>query len=373
MPKRIRKDLERFRRIVRGEVREQLRDLIESGEITGQRGRDRIKVPLKRVRLPEFRYDPNARGGVGSGRGEVGQPVAPGQDQDLSPQAGGGPGAHVPEVELALEELAEILGEALELPRIQPKGEREAEAGGEDYDDAATVGPATLLMKRQAFRRGLLRQLLMNGPTDPARDGVTVVTPVKDDLRYLHPSPRPEPEASVVIFFVRDASGSMTPDKTEIIRQENHWIDLWLRSHYRHVARVYVLHDYEAAEVGEDQFYTLSTGGGTRISSAYELCARVQANRYPFADWNVYHFHFSDGENWIGDSETACVPLLRDALLPNSNLFCYGQVALGRRAPGMHLEKLEAHLADDDRLLTSIIAGKEDILDSIRTFLGTGK
>lgn len=388
MRKRIRKDLERFKRIVRGELRKNLAKFIESGEIIGQKGKDVIKVPLKGIRIPEFRYDPRAAGGLGAGPGEIGQVVRPDPEagRDGSLQPGRGPGFHFREVEVELRELAEILGEALQLPRIEPKGQRLLDRGGEDYTDVATIGPASLLMKRRAYRRGLLRQMWMAEP-GPGQDAqpveakakakpcepLTVVTPIKEDLRFLHSEPHLEPQANVVIFFLRDASGSMTPDKTEIIRQENYWIDLWLRTHYDHIARVYLLHDYEAQEVSEEDFYRLSTGGGTRISSAYELCDKLIERRYPPADWNIYGFHFSDGENWIGDTENVCVPLLRERLLPKCNLFCYGQVTLGKRAPGLHLVKLQEHLGEEETLLTSIISSKEDILPSIKTFLGTGR
>jgi len=172
---------------------------------------------------------------------------------------------------------------------------------------------------------------------------------------------------------MRDASGSMAGEKTEIVRQENFWIDLWLRHNYENVERVYILHDYEAQEVDEKDFYELSTGGGTRISSAYELCARILEQRYPPEEWNVYCFHFSDGENWIGDTEQRCVPLLREQLLPKCNQFGYGQITLGRGSPGLHLLKLKEHLGDDERLVCSVIAGREDILKSIKEFLGKGR
>ncbi len=381
MPKRIRKDLERYKRIVRGEIRKNLKDLIESGEIVGQRGKDIVKIPIKSIRIPEFRYDPRDAGGIGSGEGELGQPIRLDEDGDFWGRPGQGTGIHLPEVEIELRELAEILGEELELPRIQPKGERRWVQGGEDYTDVSVVGPETLLMKRRAYREGLKRQLLL---TELGKDGAVegmppalrpplLVTPIREDKRYLHSEPEPEPQTNAVILFMRDASGSMSGEKTEIIRQENYWIDIWLRTHYDNVERVYILHDYEAQEVDEKEFYELSTGGGTRISSAYELCGKIIERRYSPEEWNIYPFHFSDGENWIGDTENFCVPLLQDELLPRCNIFCYGQVTLGRRSAGLHLVKLEEHLGQDERWVSSIISGREDILRSIKDFLGKGR
>jgi len=384
MRKRIRKDLERYKRIVRGEIRKNLKALIESGEIIGQQGRDIVKVPLKAIRIPEFRYARQEEGGLGSGPGEIGQPIQADRPGEGALLPGQGPGAHFPEVEIELRELAEILGEELELPRIQPKGKQRVVRSGEDYQDVSLVGPEALLRKRSAYRRALLRQLLLAAPDGRSDDGrhdqtslplgaPIIVSPIKEDKRYLYGQPESLPETNAVIVFIRDASGSMTGEKTQIIRQENYWIDLWLQTNYDHLERIYILHDYEAQEVHEKDFYSLSTGGGTRISSAYELCDKVLERRYPPAEWNIYSFHFSDGENWIGDTENVCVPLLKEKLLPKCNLFGYGQVTLGRRSPGMHLVKLQELLADEERLVTSIIAGREDILNSIKEFLGKGR
>ena len=376
MPKRIRKDVERYKRIVRGEIRKNLKELIESGEIVGQRGRDVVRIPIKSIKTPEFRFDPRDAGGIGSGDGELGEPVAIEPGQGDGSQAGQGTSPHATEVEIELKELAEILGEELELPRIEPRGLQNRALSGDDFSDVSTSGPEALLMKRRAFREALKRHSLLSDfhrPITKFSIEPVVVIPIKEDFRYLYSEPNIVPEASAVIIYMRDASGSMSGEKTEIIRQENYWIDLWLRTHYSQIERVYILHDYEAQEVKEQDFYELSTGGGTRISSAYELCGKIIERRYPVEQWNIYPFHFSDGENWIGDTENYCVPLLRDQLLPKSNQFGYGQVTLGRRTAGLHLLKLKESLSEDKRLVTSIISGREDILGSIKEFLGRGR
>ena len=37
------------------------------------------------------------------------------------------------------------------------------------------------------------------------------------------------------------------------------------------------------------------------ISTAYKLCAQIIESDYPSAEWNIYPFHFSDGDNWSAD------------------------------------------------------------------------
>ncbi|MFQ5794070.1 MAG: DUF444 family protein [Candidatus Bipolaricaulia bacterium] len=378
MRQRIRKDLERYKRIVRGELRKELRKLIKQGSIVGQKGKDIVKVPIKGIQLPEFHYDLRSAGGIGSGDGELGQPIKLDDAAEGVGRPGIGPGVHYPEVEIEVEEIARLLGEELELPRIEPKDNAQITQESDDYRDISITGPETLLMKKRSYKKGLLRQLMMRDPEVEPGHPFSLrppieVTPIKEDKRYLYNEPEERPETKAVILFMRDASGSMAGEKTEIIRQENYWIDLWLRTNYDSIERVYILHDYEAQETNEERFYKLSTGGGTRISSAYKLANKIIATRYPLEAWNIYLFHFSDGENWVGDTESVCVPLLRDELIPKSNIFCYGQVTLGTRSPGIHVTKLREHLGEEENLLVSIIASREDILDSIKEFLGKGK
>src|SRR5262245_34551640 len=122
MSDRINRDNDRFRQIVRGKIRDNLRKYMTHGEMIGRRGRDLVSIPIPQLDVPDFRYGQNGSGGVGQGDGEVGQPLGPGQQGDGKGEAGSEPGGHIMEVDVSLEELAAILGDELELPRIEPKG-----------------------------------------------------------------------------------------------------------------------------------------------------------------------------------------------------------------------------------------------------------
>ena len=123
----IREDHNRFKEIVKGKVKEDLRKYVSQGEMIGKREDEFVKIPLPRIDIPNFRYGPKQSGGVGQGEGQPGQDVGdPGEGGQG--QAGEAPGEHLLEVELSLDELADILGEKLELPRIQPKGSKNIEA-----------------------------------------------------------------------------------------------------------------------------------------------------------------------------------------------------------------------------------------------------
>ncbi len=380
MRRRIRKDHRRFRRIIKGRIREDLEELISRGSLAGKKGGDTVKIPVKDIDIPEFRYDPRSAGGLGSGDGKIGQPVKPDQP---GPEArpGSGPGRHYPEVEIEFEELADILEEELELPRIETKEGKTSVEESRAYRDRTLTGPETLLIKKRAYKKGLLRQALMNSVEDeagveevgpvpvPSRRNFSV-TPVKEDKEYLYPEEEEESEIKAVIFFMRDISGSMTGEKTEIIRQENYLIDVWLQVNYPELERVYLVHDVSAKRVSEDDFYRLSTGGGTRISSVYELAASLIDEEYPCDEWNIYNFHFSDGENFREDTKEACLPVLRSRILPRVNLFGCGQVSPGKEEPGGHLSVLNEEL-DDEKFVGSVIPDGESVLQSIKAFLGS--
>ncbi len=62
------------------------------------------------------------------------------------------------------------------------------------------------------------------------------------------------------------------------------------------------------------------------ISSAYKLCKKMIDEDYPLNEWNIYPFHFSDGDNWSGEDTRLCVKLLKEYFLPQVNMFGYGQV-----------------------------------------------
>jgi len=134
----------------------------------------------------------------------------------------------------------------------------------------------------------------------------------------------------------------------------------------------FIMHDAAAKEVDEDTFFRTSESGGTLISSAYKLCQEIIEKDYPVQDWNIYPFHFSDGDNWSGEDTRLCVKLLQDFFLPNCNVFSYGQVE-SKYGSGQFLKDLQKEFGEDDRLTLSQIENRDKILDSIKDFLGKGR
>ncbi|MBI4211178.1 MAG: DUF444 family protein [Deltaproteobacteria bacterium] len=364
MAQKIDQDVSRFHQILRGKVRQQLRKFMSSSELIGKQGKNLISIPVPHIEIPRFVYGEN-QSGVGQGEGTPGNPVGEGEGE---PKAGDAPGEHLLEVEVSMQELADLLGETLELPKIQPKGDDEFESGGVKYTGIASAGPESLRHVKRTFRRALRRQI-MGGTYDPRRP---VIIPVKEDRVYRSWSQKKQKKNKAVILYMLDVSGSMGGEQKEIVRLTAFWIDTWIRSQYQGVEVRYIIHDAVAREVDREAFFHTRESGGTIISSAYKLLLNILHEHYDPSQWNIYPFHFSDGDNWSGNDTEECTKLLHEQIMPVSNVFCYGQVE-SEYGSGQFLRDLEARFKDDERLLMAKIPSRDGIPDAIKVFLGKGK
>jgi len=269
---KIERDNQRFRKLVRGKVKSNLSKYISRGEMIGKKGKDLVSIPLPQIEIPQFRYGNKNSGGTGSGDGDVGQPLGPPQGQGKG-GAGDQPGGHILEVELTMEEMAQILGEELELPRIQPRGKKNIVSTHDKYTGIRQTGPESLRHFKRTFKRALKRQISAGiyNPKEP------IVIPVREDKQYRSWKEVRQPQAVAAIIYMMDVSGSMTDEQKEIVRIEAFWIDTWIKAHYQGVETAYIIHDAAAQEVDEHTFYHTRESGGTKISSAYELCEKVIA------------------------------------------------------------------------------------------------
>ena len=371
MSLKIDQDHSRFRNIVRGKIRQNLRRYISQGEMIGRKGRDLVSIPVPQIDIPRFVYGNRQSGGVGEGEGNPGDAVGGKESEDGQPgagKAGEDAGEHVLEVDITLDELADILGEELQLPAIENKGRNKILSAKDRYTGIRRAGPESLRHFKRTYREALKRAISA-GTYDSKNP---IIVPQHEDKRYRSWKENTEPVANAVIIYMMDVSGSMGDEQKEIVRIESFWLDTWLRSQYQGLDARYIIHDAVAREVDRETFFHTRESGGTMISSAYKLCARIIEDRFPASEWNIYPFHFSDGDNWSTEDTNTCLEILRRDLLPKVNLFCYGQVE-SPYGSGLFLRDLRENFAEHDLLVTSEIRGKDAIIDSIKTFLGKGK
>jgi len=296
--------------------------------------------------------------GEGEGEGESGQG-----------EAGDNEGEKSLEVDFTLDELAQILGDELELPNIEPKGKKSLESEVHSYSSIGTVGPDSLKHFKRSYREALKRQVA----TGTYDENNPVIIPIKSDMRYRAANVKVENENSAVVIYMMDVSGSMGDEQKEIVRTESFWINLWLKSQYKDIEVRYIIHDATAKEVDENTFFRTRESGGTLISSAYKLCNEIIEADYNPDEWNIYPFHFSDGDNWSSDDTKICLDILDNQIIPASNLFCYGQVE-SRYGSGQFIKDLIGQYGESSEDVTvSQIKDKDAILESIKEFLGKGK
>ena len=350
-------------------MRRDLRKYLSTGELIGRAGDRVVSIPLPQMELPRFTFGDNARGGGGSGEGQEGD----GQKGDAGEGEGAGgagdqPGRHILEVEVDLDELAEMLGDELQLPRIEPRGVKQLVSEGGRYSGVRSSGPDSLRHFRRTYRNALKRAIA-SGHYDPAQPRVV---PAREDFRFRMRKDVPQPDSSAVVFHLMDVSGSMGREQKEIVRLEAFWIVTWLRSQYKNLEVVYIVHDAVARVVDQHTFFHLRESGGTKISSAYELCIKLIAEKYRPEDWNIYPFHYSDGDNWSARDTELCITMLRDELLARVNQFCYGQVK-SAHGSGQFKKDLDTALGEEELLVTANVNDRSDVPEAIRSFLGKGR
>jgi len=368
---KIESDRARFNQILKGKVREELKKYIQAGEMLGRVGGKYVKIPIPSIDLPKIRYGLEQTGGVSSGEGEEGANLGPASKEEAENgegKAGNETAEHQVEVNVSLNELAEILGEELELPNIKPKGSDKIKSKKIVYKGVHLNGPRSLVHFKRTYKEALKRQISAGeyNPDDPR------ILPVKKDFRFRGWKEEIKYQNNALIIYMMDVSGSMGEDQKEIVRLESFWIDTWLRSQYEGIETRYIIHDAAAKIVDKDTFFTTKESGGTLISSAYKLCLDLINKEFSPVSWNIYPFHFSDGDNWSGEDTKICINLLKEKILPISNMFCYGQVE-SKYGSGQFLKDLQANFSNSDDLVLSEIPDKKSILKSIKEFLGKGK
>ena len=370
MSLRIYNDHSRFKDIIRGRIKKNLKEYIKNGDFISKQGNEKITVPLPQIELPRFKFGSNNQGGVAQGEGDTGDPASgdPQKGEGGQGKAGSEGGDHSLEMEVSLNELADMLGEELALPRIEPKGNKRLQSKRMKYSGIHVTGPDALKHFKHTFKNALKRQISV-GKYDPTNP---VIIPIRDDIRYRSFKPVTKPESNAVILYMMDVSGSMGEEQKEIVRIETFWIDTWLRRHYDGIDSRYIIHDAIAKEVDRHTFFHTRESGGTMISSAYKLCADIMDKDYQPDDWNIYLFHFSDGDNWSVDDTRLCVGLLKNRILHKVNQFSYGQVE-SPYGSGQFLKDLREHLSGHDRVSLSEIKDKEGIYNSIKDFLSQGR
>ncbi len=357
-------DNSRFKDIIKNKIKDNLKDLVSKEYLIGQQGARTIKIPITNIDIPRFRFGSN-NGGPGMGSGDIGDPVdgSPGKDKSKSGKPGNDPGEHEFNAEFSSDELAALIKEELHLPDLEPKEAGEISTDSNKYNGISNVGNEGLRHNKRTYKQALQRQI-SSGTYNPDKP---IIIPERNDKRYKSASVETKPDVKAVAIYIMDASGSMGDEQRHLVKSQVFIIDLLLRSTYKNIESVFIIHDMEAHEVSRDDFFKISSSGGTLISSSYKLCAELLNTKFPFNSWNSYCFSFGDGDNYSNADNYDCGILLKDTILKNCNRFAYGQVK-SDGGSGDYLEFMKANFADHPNVVMSHVNGSNDILNSIKSF-----
>jgi hypothetical protein len=364
-------DQDRHKERVKEAVRKNLGSIVSNEGIIMSDGKRTVKVPIRELDEFKFRYDYKKKKHVGQGDGKtkvgdvIGREGQQGQGSG-SGEAGNSGGGEYYEAEVNIDELAALIFEDLNLPFLEERNQKAVPTRTTRFNEIRKTGVMANLDKRRMIMENIRRNARETGKTKFGNVK-------KDDLRFKTWEEEIRYESSAVVIAMMDVSGSMTEFKKYIARSFYFWMVRFLRTKYDNVEIVFISHHTEAKEVTEEQFFTQGESGGTVVSSAYQLASEIIKKRYNPADWNIYPFHFSDGDNYYSDNEEAV--RLADELIKTCNLFGYGEIGDEgfpgfRRPNGALLSVFNERLKNKERFIGVRIEEKEDVYPALKEFFG---
>jgi hypothetical protein len=355
----------RFIRRFKGQIKKAVSEAIDKSGIRDLAEGKTIGIPGKDISEPQF----------ATGRGGVRDQVLPGNDRfnsgetfDRPQDEAGGKGSRASKdgqgfdnfvFTLTRDEFLDIFFEELALPNMLKKQLASITEFKRTRAGYSQTGVPTNINLVRTMRGAAGRRIALGGPRSVAlRDleaelhrllqtvgeGDPEVKRIRQeimklrlraenvpfidtfDLRYNNHVRIAQPTTQAVMFCLMDVSGSMDEQKKNIAKRFFTLLYLFLTRNYQHIDVVFIRHHTVAEEVDEDKFFHSRETGGTVVSSALKLMAKVIEQRYSTSLWNIYGAQASDGDNWLEDS-ALCNDLLNSRILALTQYFAYIEIA----------------------------------------------
>lgn len=352
-------DQERHRQKVKEAIKKNLADMITEEQIIMSDGKRTVKLPIRSLQEYKIKYSDEKSTHAGQGKGEVGDAIArAGDEKGASGQgkkAGNEKGTDYYEAEVSMAEIEETLFSELALPNLAQKEKSDTIITDWNVNDIRKTGVTARIDKKKTLMAAFKRNSL---------NGASSFFPVKpEDRRFRSINDEKTPQSKAVIFAMMDTSGSMGPFEKYIARSFFFWMTRFLRRKYSTVDIVFIAHHTEAVLMEENDFFTKGESGGTICSSAYKLALRLMETDYPPDRYNIYPFHFSDGDNLASDN-LQCTALL-EKVLPHCRMFGYGEVNQYNRTTPL----MSAFRKVENPLFKSyVIRKREDVYPALSFF-----
>ncbi|RDI48012.1 sporulation protein YhbH [Falsibacillus pallidus] len=354
-------DQQRHQEKVQEAIKKNLPDLITEESIIMSNGQDVVKIPIRSLDEYKIRYnyDKNKHVGQGDGDSQIGDVVA----RDGTPQKGPGKGQGAGdqagedyyEAEISMLELEEALFSQLELPNLKRKEQNDITVEDIEFNDIRKTGLMGNIDKKRTMMTAFKRNAITGTPS---------FHPIyPEDLKFRTWNEITKPESKAVVLAMMDTSGSMGLWEKYMARSFFFWMTRFLRTKYETVEIEFIAHHTEAKVVSEEDFFSKGESGGTICSSAYRKALELIDEKYNPSRFNIYPFHFSDGDNLTSDN-VRCVKLVEE-LMKVSNMFGYGEVNQYNR----HSTLMSAYKnIKNDNFRYYILKQKADVFHSMKSF-----
>jgi|TARA_R100000081_G_C4817671_1_gene176594 hypothetical protein len=355
----------KFVKRVEDKIRKALPKTISEGSIEDMAtGKGKVKVPIKGIKEPKFRYDHNT--------GDK-KYISPGNDQFQKgdkvnkPYGGRGQGGGGRQgskdglgedefyVELDREEFLKYFFENLELPDLLKKDleelvEHKIKRKGHTKDStpsrlniptsvknslARKIGIKSIYNKKIKELEDKIKNLTDKDLILELEEEIKKLKSLRDsipflddvDLRYNNFELESEPSTNAVMFCIMDVSASMGEKEKTISKKFFTLLYMFLHKKYEKIELVFIRHHSEAKEVDEDEFFNSRESGGTQVVTALDLTRKIIKERYSSLKWNIYVTQASDGDVWdYQDASQTCDIIIND-LLPNIRYYAYLEIS----------------------------------------------
>jgi len=414
------RDATRHRQKIRESIQKNIAEIISDASIITRKKGQVVKVPVRGLKTYHFIHKRESSGGtgVGQGKGDKGDVIGRQPTPDRRPgQPGEQAGIDFLETEIDIEELIEMMLKDLGLPNLRKKAFTETVVPkGWRFESIEKTGPISHLDKKRSLKEAVRRtaasvgelmrrtgktedecqraltlargdlegaERLLRGESLPEEEA-SFIPLFSEDLRYRTLERDVEYHSNAVVLAMMDVSGSMGTMKKYLARSFYFWLVEFLRQIYHHVQIRFIAHTTEARLVDEHDFFHRGESGGTFCYTAYDLATHLVETEYNPARWNIYPFHFSDGEDFDSARTVASAQRL---LQMGVSMLGYGEIQadpynasrlMDTFEKELHLEKREMDPSSFEILLSTnrtmpfvgaVLREKSHVYLTLREFL----
>lgn len=355
-------DQRRHQEKVKDAMNKQLPDLITEENIVMSNGKRVVKIPIRSLDEYKIRYnhEKNKHAGQGEGDSQIGDVVAqdpnakkgkPGDGDGAGDQAG----EDYYEAEISLAELEEAFFKELTLPNLDEKEKDNIISTDIEFSDIRKTGLTGNIDKKRTMLEAYKRNAL---------GGEASFAPIyPEDIRFKTWNEKTKPESKAVVIAMMDTSGSMGQWEKYMARSFFFWMNRFLNRNYETVDIEFIAHHTQAKVVNEHDFFSKGESGGTICSSAYRKALELIETKYSPERYNIYPFHFSDGDNLTSDNKR-CLGLI-EQLIEVSQMFGYGEVNQYNRSSSL----MQAYKSiDHPKFRHYILRRKADVFHAMKEF-----